>query len=142
MERPNTVAGLIEKRRVTLAHLRVTQADAQRLTADLDALDHVLALFAPEIDGHDLKGKRLPSPYAAKRGELRRIALDLLRETGGPITSLMVAERFCAGRGLTPEGRALTTVRNRVSHVLGKMKASGVVRDVPLAGAYRGWVSA
>ena len=34
MERPNTVAGLVETRRVTLANLRLAQADAKRLTAE------------------------------------------------------------------------------------------------------------
>jgi hypothetical protein len=42
MERPNTVAGLIEKRRELVAHLKIATADVKRLTNDIDALDTVI----------------------------------------------------------------------------------------------------
>ena len=139
MERPNTVAGLIEKRRVTLANLKLAQADAQRLTADLDALDRVIGLFAPEIEGRGFKAKRLPPPYAARKGEMQRAVMDTMREADGPVTSLMIAQRFCEARGLEADGPTLTMIRNRASGTLGKMCANGAVQAVALAGGYKGW---
>src|ERR1039458_9505721 len=99
MERPNTVAGLIEKRRELVARLKLAKAEIKSLHSGIDAIDAVLKLFAPEVDGSMAKEMRLPVPYAADKGEMQRAALDLLRETQAPITSLMVAERFCEERG-------------------------------------------
>jgi hypothetical protein len=139
MERPNTVAGLMEKRRTLAARLKIVQGEVQALTVDIDALDTVLRLFAPEIDGRTLKAKRLPSPFHAAKGELQRLVLDTIRETGGPVTSLMVAERFCAARGMTPDDRTIITIRGRVGSIIGKMKQKGALCQVPLAGTYKGW---
>ena len=140
MERPNTVSGLIDKRRELMARLKIARTDVQRLTTDIDAIDTVIRLFAPEVDGRGAKAKRLPSPFAARKGEMQRTILDAIREADGPVTSLEVAERFCASRGLAPDDRTLNTVRNRVSGILGKMRAKGVIADVPLVGQYKGWV--
>jgi hypothetical protein len=138
MERPNTVAGLIEKRRTLLAKLKIAQADVQALTVDLDAIDTVLRLFAPEIEGRTLKAKRLPSPFYAAKNEIQCLVLDTIRETAGPVTSLTIAERFCASRGMKPDDRTLMTIRNRISTRLGKMKAAGTVRPVTIPGQYKG----
>jgi hypothetical protein len=89
MERPNTVAGLLEKRRTLAARLKIVQAEVQALTLDIDALDTVLRLFAPEIDGRTLKAKRLPSPFHAAKGELQRLVLDTIRSRVSSIIGKM-----------------------------------------------------
>jgi hypothetical protein len=142
MERPNTVAGLLDKHRELTARLKVARADVNSLTMKLDALDIVIQLFAPEVDCGTLKEKRLPPPHAARKGEFQRIAMVLMRETAGPITSLAVAERFCASRGMKPDERTLKSIRNRASNALDHMKDKGMIRQVEQPGAYRGWVLA
>lgn len=139
MERPNTVAGLIDKRRELTTRLKATEATARALTADIDALDAVLRIFAPDIEGRGLKAKRLPTPFTAKKGEMQRLALAMLRETDRPMTSIALAERFCAKRGLKADDLTLTSLRNRASIAIGRMKARGIVREVPLPGGYKGW---
>ena len=139
IERPNTVAGLLDKRRELSARLKAASADVRQLTSDIDALDVVIRLFASEIDGRGLKAKRLPSPFTAKKGEMQRIALTMMREADRPITSIMLAERFCEARGLKPDDLTLTSIRNRASIAIGRMKGRGLVRQVPLAGDYKGW---
>jgi hypothetical protein len=71
MERPNTVAGLIEKRRELVARLKLAQNEIKSLTCGIDAIDVVLKLFAPEIDGRTAKPMRLPIPHAAGKGEMQ-----------------------------------------------------------------------
>ena len=139
IERPNTVAGLLDKRRDLSARLKAASADVRQLTSDIDALDVVIRLFASDIDGRGLKAKRLPSPFTAKKGEMQRIALAMMREEDRPITSIMLAERFCEARGLKPDDQTLTSIRNRASIAIGRMKGRGLVRQVPLAGEYKGW---
>ena len=139
-ERPNTVSGLLDKRRELAARLKVATVEVATLTTNLDALDTVIRLFAPEADIGGLKEKRLPPPYPARKGEFQRIALSLLRETEAPITSLMLAERFCALRDLKPDAPTLTSLRNRCSNALGHMKGRGLVQQINTPGPYRGWV--
>lgn len=139
IERPNTVAGLIEKRRELTARLKAATADVRQLTSDIDALDVVIRLFGSEIEGRGLKAKRLPSPFTAKKGEMPRIALAMLRDTNAPITSIMLAEAFCAARALKPDDQTLTSIRNRASIAIGRMRERGLVHQVPLAGGYKGW---
>lgn len=139
MERPNTVAGLIDKRRELVARLKLAKAEIKTLTGGIDALDVVLKLFAPEINGADAKAKRLPTYHAASKGEMRRAALDLLRETGAPITSRMVAERFCQKRGLSPDDASFTNIRNRAANALHHMRAKGMIRAVGQEGANVLW---
>ena len=53
---------------------------------------------------------RLPPAHPAVKGEFQRITLDLFRDTGGPITSRMVAMRFCENRGFEPDDAAVTRI--------------------------------
>lgn len=67
MERPNTVAGLIEKRRELVARRKLAEADIKAFTSGIDAIDIVLKLFGSEIDTANAKPRRLPIPHAAGR---------------------------------------------------------------------------
>jgi hypothetical protein len=139
MERPNTVAGLIDKRRELVARLKIAESEAKALTVGIDALDVVLKLFAPEVDGAAAKAMRLPISHGAAKGEMQRAALDLLRETGAPITSRMVAQRFCDARSLKPDDATFTNIRNRASNALCNMRDKGMVREVGRDGANVRW---
>jgi DUF1680 family protein len=139
MERPNTVAGLIDKRRELVARLKIAEAETKTLTIGIDAIDVVLKLFAPEIDGAQAKPKRLPNYHAAGKGEMQRAAMDLMRETGAPITSRMVAIRFCEARGLRPDDATFTNIRNRASNALCNMRDKGMVQQAGRDGANVLW---
>ena len=130
MERPNTVAGLIEKRRELVARLKFTRDDIKTLTCGIDAIDVVLKLFAPEIDGQTAKPMRLPIPHAAGRGEMQRTALELLRGTGEAVTSRMLAERFCERRGLHLDDTSFKKVHYRASNAMRHLRQKGLVRQV------------
>ena len=129
MERPNTVAGLIEKRRFLVA----TSGDP----ADLAALDRVLRLFGAELDARALRQMRLPPPHKAAKGEVQRLVLDTIREAGRPVTSAEVAARYCERRGVPVELR--DAIRSRVISRLTKMRQGGTVAKVVIGGRYRGW---
>ena len=50
MERPNTVAGLIEKRREIAGQIEHHQRALNELIIDLDHVDHTIRLFDPDCD--------------------------------------------------------------------------------------------
>lgn len=138
MERPNTVAGLIEKRRELVAKLERARAEIKTLICGLDALDGALKLFG--ADGTNAKPMRLPPAHPAAKGEFQRLALDLFRETGGPISSRMVAERFCKNREIELDNVAFRSIRYRASSGLGNMRNRQMIRRIGPKGADARWV--
>lgn len=137
MERPNTVAGLIHKRRELVARLEVVRAETKTLVNGLDALDVALKLFG--ADGTGAKRMRLPPAHPAAKGEFQRAALDLFRETGAPITSRMVADRFCENRGLALDDAAFKAIRYRASNGLCNMRTRRMIQRIGKKGADAQW---
>src|SRR5690606_16042834 len=101
-ERPNTVAGLIEKRREISGQIEHHQRILNDLVIDLDHVDHCIRLFAPELDATLARPKAFPARHAAFRGEMRRFVLGTLRAASEPVTSLEIAVEVVKGRGLDP----------------------------------------
>jgi hypothetical protein len=141
MERPNTVAGLIEKRRELVARRKLAEADIKAFTSGIDAIDIVLKLFGSEIDTASAKPRRLPIPHAAGRGEMRRNALELLHETGAPITSRMIAERFCEKRGLHVDDTSFKKIHYRASQATRHLRNKGLIRQSGKDGMHVQWVA-
>jgi hypothetical protein len=138
MERPNTVAGLIEKRRELVARLKLARDETRTLTCGIDAIDVVLKLFAPEVDGRTAKPMRLPIPHAAAKGEMQSIAFELLRERSA-ITSRMLAERFCEKRGLQLDDISFQRIRYRASSTMSNLRRKGLVRQIGRKGTDMQW---
>lgn len=141
MERPNTVAGLVEKRGLIAGEIELAQIRLRRLIADLDAVDTVIRMFAPELATETIKTRKPVGPqHQAMRGEVKRIVLDALREAVGPITTAQVAERVMAARGLPasdPELRDL--FGRRVGACLQQLRLKGLTEQVDLPGRFNGW---
>jgi hypothetical protein len=134
-ERPNTVAGLIEKHRFIAGQIEHTRRILNALVFDLEAVEHTIRLFDPDAELG--RAKPLPSLHAAFRGEMRRDVLAALRAATGPLTSLDIAEQVVKGRKLDPSVTPM--FRKRVSAALWKLRVKGMVQEVPQAGDYKGW---
>lgn len=134
-ERPNTVAGLIEKHRAIAGQIEATRRQLDALVFDLEAVEHTIRLFDP--DAQLGRAKPLPSAHAAFRGEMRRDVLAALRAAQGPLTSLDIAEQVVAVRKL--DAHAVRMIRKRVGACLWKLRGRGLVEEVPQAGDYKGW---
>jgi hypothetical protein len=139
-ERPNTVAGLIDKRRETAGKIEHHQRVLNELIVDLDHVDHTIRLFDPDCDVALAQPKALPPRHGAFRGEMQRFVLGALRAATAPVTSLEIAIEVVKGGGLDPnDPRAVSLIRKRVGACLFSLKAKGVARDVPTTGPYKGW---
>ncbi len=136
MERPNTVAGLMEKRRQLQAELKAAEKAARNIRIDLDHLDAAIRLFTEDAP------RRLPSrsvAHRAGRGEMIRHVLRCLREAKGPLTSLDIAEAYMKARGLEASDETAVLLRKRVGACLNSLKHQGTIRPVPQEGLYKGW---
>ena len=126
MERPNTVAGLIEKRRELTGQIEHHQGILNDLVIDLDHLDHTIRLFDPDCDVTLAQPRQFPARHGAFKGEMQRFVLGALRAAAGPLTSLEIAIEVVKGRGLDPnDARAVSLIRKRVGACLFKLKAQG-----------------
>jgi hypothetical protein len=135
LDRPNTVAGLIEKHRAIAGQIDATRRHLDALVFDLEAVEHTIRLFDP--DAQLGRAKPLPSPHAAFRGEMRRDVLAALRAAQGPLTSLDIAEQVIAVRKL--DAGMMLAIRKRVGACLWKLRAKGIVEEFPQAGEYKLW---
>ena len=68
MERPNTVAGLIEKRRELVARRKLAEADIKAFTSGIDAIDIVLKLFGSEIGRSKCQAQAFADPARRRKG--------------------------------------------------------------------------
>jgi hypothetical protein len=140
MERPNTVAGLIDKRREISGKIEHHQCILNELIIDLDHLDHTIRLFDPGCDVLWAQPEKFPPRLGAFRGEMQRFVLGALRAASVPVTSLEIAIEVVKGRGLDPnDPRAVSLIRKRVGACLFSLKAKGIAQDVPTTGPYEGW---
>jgi hypothetical protein len=83
-ERPNTVSGLLNKRRELLMLMNKAQQVLQGHLASLDHLTAATLLFDPDADLTGQKPKRAPSPHRAFKGEMKRHVLQSLRAAQAP----------------------------------------------------------
>jgi hypothetical protein len=88
-ERPNTVAGLIDKRREIAGRIEHVQRELRALVADLDHIDAAIRIIDPNADIGP--AKRYPAANAAFKGEMARHVMEALRRAKAPITSLEIA---------------------------------------------------
>lgn len=133
-ERPNTLSGLIEMHREIAGKIERHRRVMDALVFDLEAVEHTIRLLDP--DAPLGRAKPLPSPHAAFKGEMRRDVLAALRAAQGPLTSLDIAEQVMKARKLDPS--TTTMMRKRVGAALWKLRAKGLVVEVPQAGDYKG----
>jgi len=137
IERPNTVAGLIEKHRYIAGQIEATRKTLNALVFDLEAVEHTIRLFDP--DAQLGRAKPLPSKDAAFKGEMRRDVLAALRAAQEPLTSLDIARQVIVRRKLPSDHKSVIVFRKRVGACLFKLKGAGLVAEVPQAGDYKGW---
>lgn len=138
MNRPNTVAGLMEKRAEITGLIKFHRQELQKLVCDLDHVDAAIRLFEPDAD-LKVTPKRYPTKHRAFKGEMMRFVLRALREADGALTSLDITKAQIADRGLKADPATVVLLRKRVGACLTKLKGDGVVRSVPLDGPYKGW---
>jgi hypothetical protein len=143
MENEHVISGLTRKRAEIAGQIEHTQATLRKLVTELDAIDAAIRIFDPEADIATIKPKAYPPRHAAFRGEMMRHVMGCLRMATEPLTSRDIATVVMQARGLNPEdAELLVTIRKRVGACIWKLKQSGYVREVAIAGELKGWFRA
>ncbi len=136
-ERPNTIAGLVDKRAELAALVKFHRAELRKIVCDLDHVDATIRMFDPNADTSRVK--RYPTKHRAQKGEMARFVLLALKRATAPITSLEITQAQIKARGLKADDQTLVLMRKRVGACLTASKAQGLVRSIPSEGPYKGW---
>lgn len=135
-ERPNTIAGLQQKRDQLVKVRKQLEADLRKVTCDIDHLDATIRLFDPETTPAAIK--RYATKHRAKRGHVTRFVLERLR-SGDLVTTRELTEAWLEQRKLRTDDATFATIRKRIGACLGKMRGSGTVEAVDTGSLYRGY---
>lgn len=139
-ERPNTVAGLIEKRREIAGKIENLQGQLRQAVIDLDHIEAAIRIFRPDIDLGEVSPRRIPTAHHAFRGETSRVVLDALRASERPLSTLHLADAVMRHRGLDTSDKALRrTMTRRVGAVLRHWKEKGALRSMTTHGQPALW---
>jgi hypothetical protein len=142
-ERPNTVAGLVEKHK-ELCDLRERyQAEIKKLTVDIDHLDACIRLFDPAAESYAIK--EYVTKHRAQKGSVKRFVLTTMREATTPMTSRQLTELWVRDRGLNADEATVTTIRKRIGACIktsveqGLIENTGQTVDHGAFGPYKLW---
>ena len=83
VERPNTLAGLVEKRAEIAGQISHTRAPLRQLIMDLDHVDAAIRIFDPSYDIERIRQKIPSAVHRAILGDMTRATLDTLRDAPG-----------------------------------------------------------
>jgi hypothetical protein len=139
IERPNTLAGLVEKRAQIAGQLAHTRAVLRQLIIDLDHIDAAIRLFDPNYDVEGIRQKIPDAAHRAIRGDLTRMALDALRDASGPMTTIELARHVMAERGLnTADVSLLQLFTRRTGALLRWQRERGILQTQSTASSIFG----
>jgi hypothetical protein len=99
MADPIVVSQLIKKRAELAGLIDAKRVELNAILRDLDHLDAVIKLFAPEKVPELLPVKRRASDRTFARHELTRRIFNILRESDRPMTARQIADQIVEDKG-------------------------------------------
>lgn len=132
------ISGLISKRNELAGLAEHHAQELDRLDADLKHLDAAIKLFDPEMDLRTLPPKRFREANRIfRQGESNRLMLEVLREAGGTLNTLEIAQRIADKKKL--DESLVKTVRDTILDSLRRAEKKGVLRQMGREGMALLW---
>ena len=141
MEGDYVINGLVKRRADLAGEIERTHERLRVLVADLDNLDATILQFKPDYQVESIKAKAFRPPADwAKRGDMTRIILSLLRQSSEPLTTRDIALQMLVERALDKNDRKLLRLMSkRVAVALRTQREYGAVRSQQGPGQYMLW---
>jgi hypothetical protein len=125
------VEGLKRRRAEIAGRCYALQKELAELAADVEHIDAVLRIVAPEMDIQAIAPKlHTPPEHWSKRGEMSRQCFAVLRLSQVPLTSRQIASQLIIERGLASTPQLLANLTRRVNGCLRDRRKQGLVRNV------------
>ena len=134
------VSGLIAKHAELARQIQHFQTMIQRLAADLKHLDATIKLFSPEFYLRTVRAKehRERNQYF-KQGECPRMTLNILRESGGALTSRQIAEAMLQRKGLESNVEMIEQLQKNALAAVKGLENKKLVVQGDMVGVARTW---
>lgn len=126
-----TLSGLVRKRAELSGDIENTQAKLADMIRQLEALDSTIRLFDADYRVELIKPKaRRPPADWAKRGEMTRVVLNILRQAAEPLTTRDITHQLMTERALdTDDVNFFRLMVKRCGVALRGQRNAGVVRS-------------
>lgn len=137
----HVVTGLIKRRAELSGEIEHTHERLKKLIADLEHLDATIVQFKPDfkVEGIKPKAMRPPADWA-KRGEMTRVILAILRQAVEPLSSQDVAHELITSRALdVSDKKLLRLMTKRAGVALRGLRDRGVARSHDGTGQFTLW---
>jgi hypothetical protein len=114
------LTGLVKRRSELAGEIERTHQHLHKIVADIEVLDATILQFDPTYQFEAIKPRALrPLKDSAKRGEMTRIALGILRQASEPLTTRDIALQLLVERALdSSDVRLLRLMTKRVGLAL------------------------
>lgn len=135
------ITGLVKRRAELAGEIERTHQHLRKIVADIEALDATILQFDPTYQVEAIKPRAFRPPKDwAKRGEMTRIALSILRQASEPLTTRDIALQLLVERALdSSDIRLLRLMTKRVGLALRYQRDKGIVKSEQGPGQYQVW---
>jgi hypothetical protein len=98
------LTGLVKRRAELAGEIEATHERLRKMIEDLEKLDSVILQFDPAHDVEGIKPKAFRPPEDwARRGEMTRTVLSILRQAAEPMTTRDIALEMLVSRALNKD---------------------------------------
>lgn len=135
------VLGLVKKRAELAGDIERTHERLRQLVNDLDHIDGTLRIVAPDMELEAIRPKAFRPPDDwARRGQMSRLVLSILRTAKEPLTTREIAAQMLLERAMDAEDqRMLRTMTKRVGVALRDQRDKGRAASVDGPGQFQLW---
>lgn len=137
LERPLTVAGLLEKRAELTKARDQLSTELEAVTFDIEHLDACIRLFDPEQV--PIVRKRYMAQHSARGGEMARFVLGTLRRASAPLTARQIGLMWAADNGVAASDTTARVLRKRVGSCLRNLATKGLVAEAGISEDAKTW---
>jgi hypothetical protein len=135
------LTGLVKRRAELAGEIEATHERLRKMIEDLEKLDSVILQFDPTHQVEAIRPKAFrPPPDWARRGEMTKAVLSILRQAAEPMTSRDIALEMLVTRALDKDDqKLLALMTKRVGVALRMQRLNGIVRSEHGTGQYMVW---
>lgn len=138
------ILGLVKKRAELAGDIELTHARLRELVNQLEHIDGTLRIVAPDMELEAIRPKAFRPPDDwARRGQMSRLVLSILRTSKEPLTTREIAAQMLLERAMDAEDqRMLRIMTKRVGVALRDQRDKGRAASVPGPGQFQLWAIA
>lgn len=141
MTESHVLSGLVKKRAELSSRIEQTHLELSTMIRSLEKLDDVINLFDPEYKPEGIKPAAFRPPQDwAKRGEMQRTILSILRQASEPLVTGDIALQMLKERAIdTDNPKLMTLMRKRCGVALRGLRSKGIVQSEAGPGQWNLW---